>query len=163
MSKRRTDLLSATRVLLTFAMAVAIVAIIGASIALVLGHAPASRQIIPPLLTPEQALLAARTQQAVRLVGGAMAVPVLWLVRAIVDSARSGDPFVPENGVRLRRIGWLILAANHVFFAGSFALPPNLLDQINTYPGVVTALLVFVLARIFEAGTRMRTEIQETI
>lgn len=33
----------------------------------------------------------------------------------------------------------------------------------NAYPGVFTALPIFVLARIFDTGTRMRTEIQETV
>jgi hypothetical protein len=100
---------------------------------------------------------------AVQVLAGALAVPMLWLLRSIVDSARSGDPFVPENGARLRRIGWLILAANLVLFAGSFALPPSYRDQSNSYPGIITALLIFVLARIFETGARMRTEIQETV
>jgi hypothetical protein len=159
----RTDLLSNTRALLTFGFWVALVAIVGASISLALGYPP--RDIIgaPPPLTPERQILAERTYMAVQVLAGALAVPMLWLLRSIVDSARSGDPFVPENGARLRRIGWLILAANLVLFAGSFALPPSYRDQSNSYPGIITALLIFVLARIFETGARMRTEIQETV
>jgi hypothetical protein len=163
MTTNRTDLLSATRILLTFGMSVAIVAMVGAAIALVMGHGSGPRALIPPLLPPEQTIVAARTYRAVQLLGGALGVPVLWLLRAIVDSARLGDPFIPENATRLRRIGWLILAANFVFFAASFLLPPSYRDQVNAYPGLLTALLILVLARIFETGTRMRTEIQETV
>ena len=82
---------------------------------------------------------------------------------ALRNSARSGDPFVPENGARLRRIGWLILAANVVLIAGYIALPPFFGEQSDSYPGLITALLIFVLASIFETGTHMRTEIQETV
>jgi hypothetical protein len=163
MTANRTNLLSVTRALLTLGFWVALVAMVGALIALVMGHASGPREIIPPLLPLEQMITAARTYRAVQLLGGAMALPVLWLLRAIVDSARSGDPFIPDNAARLRHIGWLILAANLVLFAGSFALPPAYRDQLNAYPGLFTALLVFVLARIFETGTRMRTEIRETI
>jgi hypothetical protein len=159
----RTDLLSNTRALLTFGFAVALVAMLGALVALVMGHTPGTGGGTPPPLTTEQLILAERTQTAVQLLAGALILPVLLLLRAIVDSARSGDPFVPENGARLRRIGWLILAANVVVFAGSFALPPFFRDQSDSYPGLITALLIFVLARIFETGARMRTELQETV
>ena len=163
MTANRSDLLSVTGTLLTFGFWVALLAMVGSLVALAMGHAPDPAAGIPPALTPEQQILAARTHQAVQLVAGALALPVLWLLRAIVYSVRVGDPFIPENGVRLRRIAWLILAANVVLFAGSFALPPFYEDQSDAYPGLFTALLIFVLARIFETGTRMRTEIEETI
>jgi hypothetical protein len=38
---------------------------------------------------------------------------------------------------------------------------PGSLDGI--IPGLVTVLLVFVLARVFEIGSTMRTELKETI
>ena len=163
MSTIRTDLLSNTRALLTFGFYVSILAMLGALIALAMGYTSDTGVSVSPSLTPEQMILAARTHRALQLLGGTLVLPVLWLLRAIVDSARSGDPFVPENGVRLRRIGWLILAANIVLFVASFALPPFFRDQSNSYPGLFTVLLIFVLARIFETGSRMRTEIQETV
>jgi hypothetical protein len=163
MSTNRSDLLSLTRALLTFGFWVALLAMLGALVALITGHASPSGDGISLGPTPEPQPFAARLHMAMQLACGSLGLAMIWLLRAIVDSARSGDPFVPENGARLRRIGWLILAANFGLFAASFALPPDLRDRSSSYPGWFTALLIFVLARIFETGTRMRTEIQETV
>jgi hypothetical protein len=81
----------------------------------------------------------------------------------IVDSARDGDPFIPANAARLRHIGSLLLAILVSEFLASLPLgqQPGSLDGI--IPGLVTVLLVFVLARVFEIGSTMRTELKETI
>jgi hypothetical protein len=163
MTTRRTDLLDVTGTLLTLGIWVSALAMLATFALLVSGHTSVTPAEIPPALGPEQQILAARIHQAAQLLCGVLALRVLWLLRAMVASARNGDPFVPENGARLRQIGWLILTANVVLFAASFALPPALREHSDSYPGVFTALLIFVLARIFDTGARMRTEIQETV
>lgn len=163
MTTNRTDLLSVTRALLTFGFWVAVLSLPAACVLLATGHVGSDSIGAAASLTVEQKVFAARVHWASLLAVTALVVPVVLLLRAIVDTARGGDPFVPENGVRLRRIGWLILAGNVVMFVAAIALPPNFHDQSSSYPGLFTVLLVFVLARIFETGSRMRTEIQETV
>jgi hypothetical protein len=88
-----------------------------------------------------------------------IAIPLLRELRRIVDSAMTGDPFVPENARRLRRIGWLLLVMTLLIEAGEW------ISEGISIPmgGLVTVLLVFVLAQIFDKGSHMRAELQETI
>jgi hypothetical protein len=115
-------------------------------------------------LTPAQKLIAARVGLGGGLAACILTLPVLRLLLAIVDTARKGDPFVPENAARLRRAGWLLLAVNisltitfEATLKGRITFPP-----ISFY-SLLTVLMVFVIARIFEVGTRMRTELQGTV
>jgi hypothetical protein len=91
-------------------------------------------------------------------------LPLLRKLLAIVESARIGDPFVPANATRLREIGWLLLASNVVLTLGVAIAQQK---GAAVFPVSLTALLmilmVFVLARIFEVGSHMRTELQETV
>jgi len=168
MTANRTDLLSVTRSLLSWAFLIDCGLLLLAAVVLVgsLFADPATTDIHfsdSDGMSPEQRLFAVRVMVAVGLACCALALPVLRWMLAIVDSARNGDPFVPENGARLRRIGWLILVVNILGFLVSLVLPPFIQYQQASVPGLFCALLIFVLARIFETGTRMRAEIQETI
>ncbi len=163
----RNDLLSNTRVLLRWGffidigfvllMALLLVAVfVGDPLRMNFGGAPT--------LTPEQKLFAARVGIAGALVCGLLALPVLRWLLAIVDSARSGHPFVPENGARRRRIGWLMLAINIAMTTAiSLALKGRMAFPPISFTALLTVLMIFVVARIFETGSRMRTELQETI
>jgi hypothetical protein len=83
----------------------------------------------------------------------------------IIDSARDGDPFIPANAARLRHIGWLLLAILVLEFLISLPLGPGPAAGSfgSIVPGLVIVLLVFVLARVFEIGSTMRTELKETV
>lgn len=161
------NLLPATRTLLRWAFWLDIVLmgfLVLVLVALFVGD-PARLSITGRLeLSPEERLRAARV-----IIGGvvaalALALPLLRQALAIVESARAGDPFVPENAARLRRMGWLLLAINVVVtttvswgLRGRVALPPVSVTSL------LTVLMVFVIARIFEVGSRMRTELEGTI
>ena len=97
---------------------------------------------------------------------------ILRRVRTLVDSAVSSDPFVPVNALLLRQIGWLVLAidlaqivcdvAKRLALAGSGVQPG--FDPSNIpWLGFFTALLVFVLARVFEHGSRLRADLDGTV
>jgi hypothetical protein len=102
---------------------------------------------------------------------------VLLAVRAtagIVDTAVAGDPFIGENAERLKRIGWCLLGVMVVQFLTMMAVvmivPDNLPEGVNISGGsepdpvgLLAVLLVFVLARIFKHGTRMRDELEGTV
>ena len=87
---------------------------------------------------------------------------------AIVETVRAGDPFVPENARRLNQIAWVVLGIQvmHLVF-GVFA---KVLSSKNaeiewqfSLAGWVAVLLLFVLARVFEQGTRMRQDLEGTV
>lgn len=112
----------------------------------------------------EAAKLSARVGSLLALTGLLTFIPVMRELLRIIDSTMSGDPFVPENARRLRKMGWLLLAFNvltteavHAALRGGILFPPLSIS------GLVTVLLVFVLAHIFDQGSRMRAELQETV
>jgi len=114
--------------------------------------------------SPERKLFAASTIVVALFIGSILLAPLLKRLLAIVDSARTGDPFVPENGQRLRHIGWLLLA---IYVVWSVALSVALGRDIKLPPisflGIVTVLMIFVIARIFETGSAMRAELKDTV
>ena len=95
------------------------------------------------------------------------------LLRRIVDSVGDGDPFIPINADRLYQMAWLSLALQAVIMAATplmiwfDALPqkPNVHhgDSGFSIGALVTALLLFVLARVFRVGSQMREELEGTV
>ena len=89
---------------------------------------------------------------------------------AIIGSVGQGSPFIPENAVRLRVMGWLVLAMQAMELV---ALPLNgwfrhaLANRHFFIPfslaGLVTALLLFILARVFDHGTRLAEDVEGTV
>jgi hypothetical protein len=108
------------------------------------------------------------------MVIGILAAPLIHVVftrlLAIVETVNAGDPFVGVNAERLHTIAWsivglemmhvgVVILANGVWvgtqkvdIGGKFSLTPWL-----------TILLLFVLARVFDQGTRMRDELAGTV
>lgn len=87
---------------------------------------------------------------------------------AIVDTVRAGDPFVPENARRLQQIAWLQLGLEvmHLVFgvfANALSSENARIDWEFSWTGWVAVLLLFVLARVFEQGTRMRQDLEGTV
>ncbi len=89
---------------------------------------------------------------------------------AIIDSVGEGSPFVPENGARLRFMGWVVLAMQ-VMQVSTLLLHPWLQRALAHHPffvpfslaPLVTALLLFILARVFEHGTRLAEDAEGTV
>jgi hypothetical protein len=95
---------------------------------------------------------------------------VLSRLLAIVETVRAGDPFVAANAARLQRIAWSVLglALLHVAVASiatSVSTPSFPIDIKWRFDLArwVTVLLLFVLARVFELGTRMRDDLDGTV
>ena len=82
---------------------------------------------------------------------------------AIVATVDSGDPFVPENAVRLKTIAWCTLGTQ-VFelVNGAMAATMNAagshIDWHWTPTGWLGVVLLFVLARVFQEGARLRDD-----
>jgi hypothetical protein len=108
------------------------------------------------------------------MVLGISAVPlthvVLTRLLAIVETVRAGDPFVAENAVRLRRIAWTVLglellhlAVGAVIAGTSSQGHTHDIDWNFSVTRWLAVLLAFVLARVFEQGTRMREDLAGTV
>ena len=108
------------------------------------------------------------------MVLGIAAVPITHVVltrlRVIVDTVRDGDPFVLENAARLQRIAWAVLglellhiAVGAVAAGASTEQAPLDIDWSFSLTRWLAVLLLFVLARVFEQGTRMRDDLAGTV
>jgi len=92
---------------------------------------------------------------------------IVWHLRKLVKTLRLGDPFVPENALRLKYI-WIIVAVGE---AARTALQP-FIARVN--PAVELTwdvrphvwffiLILLVLAQVFKEGARLRAEAQLTV
>jgi hypothetical protein len=139
---------------------------------------------IPALLegVPRNQLLAVA---AVAIAGGViyvlLAMLIFVLFTKIVETAMTGDPFVAQNADRLTKAGWLLLGLHGVAFVTGIAalsmVPRHLMEKagedaaslihINTGDpspvGIISILLIFVLAQIFRRGAEMRAELEGTV
>jgi hypothetical protein len=87
---------------------------------------------------------------------------------AVVETVRSGDPFVPENAVRLKTIAWCVLTTQllHLTFgvlAATLNAAGSNVDWKFSITGWLAVVLLFVLARVFEEGTQMREDLETMI
>jgi hypothetical protein len=105
---------------------------------------------------------------------GLLAVPVTHVVLtrllAIVETVSEGDPLIAENAARLQTIAWSILglellnvAVGTVAAAASSTEHPIDIEWSFSLTRWLTVLLLFVLARVFEHGARMREDLLGTI
>ena len=120
--------------------------------------------------------------EAARLVMGLRAIAVLGLVAipinyvvltrllAIVETVRTGDPFVAANAERLQAIAWALLALQLLSLvigaiAKAVAIPghPLKIDAGFSVNGWLAVLLTFLLARVFAEGTLMRDDLEGTV
>jgi len=92
---------------------------------------------------------------------------VLTRLLAIVETVRHGDPFVTVNAERLETIAWMVLGLELLHFAvGAIAASvsteahPLDIDWNFSVTRWLAVLLLFVLARVFEQGARMRDELE---
>ena len=111
--------------------------------------------------------------QAIAVVGlGAIPLnyAVLKRLLAIVESVRTGDPFVAENAARLQAIAWALLVlqvlsliVGAIATAVSTPAHPIDVDAGFSLNGWLAVLLTFLLARVFAEGTLMRDDLEGTV
>ncbi|MBA3941196.1 MAG: hypothetical protein C0520_08310 [Sphingopyxis sp.] len=99
----------------------------------------------------------------------AAAVYILRKLQALVATAAS-DPFIPANADRLRRIGWALVAVQLLALplgavARSIAAPTSQFAGMGgvNLNGILSILLAFVLAAVFEKGAAMRADLEGTV
>lgn len=116
------------------------------------------------------ATLAMRGIMVAGLAGALIAHWILTALLEMVDSVRAGDPFVVENAARLNALAWWLLAAEllHLIVGAlirlaSTSAQPLDIDWTFSFTPWIAVLLLFVLARVFAQGTRMREDLEGTV
>ena len=91
-------------------------------------------------------------------------------MRRIVDSVGGGDSFAPVNADRLRAMVWLTLAIQAVGIpCEAIALwighvtEGNDIDFGLSIGGLLLALVLFILARVFRRSAEMREELEGAV
>lgn len=86
----------------------------------------------------------------------------------IVETVRLGQPFVTDNAVRLKAIAWALLLVQILHLG--FGVAVQVVNAANvpmawdfSVAGWLAVLLLFVLARVFEEGARMRDDLEAMI
>jgi nicotinamide riboside transporter PnuC len=108
----------------------------------------------------------------VMLIGVAMSVATDCLFNALslmIATATDGDPFIADNASRLQTIGWCLLVLQLMEIPGML-IAKYFPDLGSAGPsgeisiaGWIAVLMVFVLSRVFTAGTQMRDDLAGTV
>lgn len=105
---------------------------------------------------------------------GLLAVPLtqvmLKRLLSIVETVRAGDPFILENAQRLQTIATTLLGIQllSVVIGAIAARTKSEVQQLDidwsfSITPWIAVLLLFVLARVFEHGARMRADLEGTV
>ncbi len=174
-AQTRDPLLLAARFILIFMMGVmAVVAaacVIGAVASLAM-HGKLVAELAEHAIAPEAAWAIA---PLLALVVAAAVLGFLFFrhLYRIVGTVGEGDPFIPENARRLSAMGWITVAV-HVLMIPLFAIAAWIakhakdsdsfhIDGDIDLNGILLALILFILARVFRQGARMREELEGTV
>ena len=94
------------------------------------------------------------------------------VLRRIIASVGEGDPFIAENADRLQKMGWFAVAieliklpasALAVFIAQQVKQDTFTVDVELSITGLLIALVLFILARVFRHGAAMREDLEGTV
>lgn len=100
------------------------------------------------------------------VIGAAIVHTALRRLLAIVDTVRSGDPFILENAHRLNALAWSALALEGLRFLvmaiTAAVWEPGRLGGFSFAPWLAI-LLLFVLAGVFAHGARLRADLEGTV
>ena len=146
----------------------------------IVGVALMSQGMLPGLSDPNSLPDVARYPLLSALVGLTIAANFAAMfvffgkMRALIESASEGDPFIPDNAQRLNAMAWLLLGSQvltviagelRVYFfslidpesQAPFDISPN------DFTGFLIVLVLFILARVFGHGADMREDLEGTV
>jgi hypothetical protein len=144
-------------------------------LAILLGSIVAEPAIVETLLKnhpardPARVLLALRTVMLLGLIAVPLAHILLMRLRQMVETVRAGDPFVAANASRLATIAWCLLGLQlcDLGFGVVSLTFASAVEAVSGWTfsltGWLAVALLFVLARVFTHGTRMREELEGTV
>jgi hypothetical protein len=149
--------------------------LMGAAILALLLIAPNEEWIMRSLeLSPspeaDRIVLGLRVAAGIALASVPLNHAVLKRLLAMISTVQSGDPFIAANADRLQAIAWVLLALQILSIASgligkavSTAGHPVQLGAGFSFHGWLAVLLMFVLARVFAEGARMRDDLEGTV
>ena len=114
-------------------------------------------------------IMGMRLEMLIGIVASLATIRLLFALKAILGSARAGDPFMASNANHFQTMGWALLTLQLLdipaallghFFPSLGSAAPNGDVSLG---GWMAVLLLFVLARVFAAGTAMRDDLEGTI
>ena len=116
-------------------------------------------------ITPGAMVLSGRLIMLLGLASVPLAHILLTRLLAIVGTVGSGDPFVALNAQRLRKCAWALLGLEGMHLAVGAVSAAGSIDVDWDYSptGLLAVLLLFVLARVFAEGSRMRADLEGTV
>ncbi|MEN2785752.1 DUF2975 domain-containing protein [Sphingomonas qilianensis] len=117
----------------------------------------------------EPVLVALRVIFLLGVVAGPPLHVILTRLRAMIATTQAGDPFIAANADRLQAVGWALLMIQLLDLAFGLVAWVLASHDIETggwspsFGGWFAVLLLFILARVFSVGTRMRDELEMTV
>lgn len=146
----------------------------GIVLAILIGMLTAERWMmsalgVPPSAGTEPMIQGMRMIAVLGLVGVPLNYVVLTRLLAMVNTVRAGDPFVAKNAVRLQVIAWVALGQQVLQLVigciAKWVSTPTHPLPISAFStgGWLAVILLFVLARVFAEGTRMRDDLEGTV
>jgi hypothetical protein len=99
----------------------------------------------------------------------------VYLLRSVLGAILEGEPFVPENGVRIRRIGYLVLLLSFLYPIIQYIAANEILNQLpitnpTLSPGspfkaelILVSLFILILAQVWSYGWELEHERSLTI
>ncbi len=171
-ARPRDALLSAARFLLCLAMAVVAFAA-GGLITVIPAVFMMRDKVISHIATQTTPPDAIWAIIALMGLGAAAAVLGFYFFRhqyRIVLSVGVGDAFAPVNAQRLSAMGWITVAVHIIGIPMGIlahwlqSVTGNFHAEIAISPsGILLALILFILARVFRQGAAMREELEGTV
>jgi Protein of unknown function (DUF2975) len=168
-------LLRATRLLLTIVMVVAALAGVAMIAGIPLSWIFSDRITVQLAedgvrYSGKDVLTAISSLLAMGAILAAMGFVFLRKLIAIIDTVGLGSPFTPVNAARLRTMGWLALAYLGMTFLAApaelwlrRAIPGSDIEISFDFAALITALLLFVLARVFDRGAQLEQDVEGTV
>ena len=125
---------------------------------------------LSPSLDAERVIFGLRAIAVIGLATVPLHYSVLKRLLAMVETVRTGDPFVAQNAHRLQTIAWILLTLQLLglviaAIAKTISTPehPVDIDAGFSVNGWLAVLLTFLLARVFAEGARMRDDLAGTV
>ncbi|HEU0100445.1 MAG TPA: DUF2975 domain-containing protein [Allosphingosinicella sp.] len=122
-----------------------------------------------PPLDPDSILPVMRLWVLVGLPMFAAVHVMLSRLLEMIGTVRAGDPFVPENAARVKTVAWCLLVvqlfelACGIFISVLTRAGADIGDWDPSLSGWIAVLLLFVLARVFEEGARIRADLEAMV
>jgi hypothetical protein len=121
--------------------------------------------------TTVMALIAALMVALIAVI--ATAFHFFQLLGRIIDTVSEGEPFIEVNADRLSKMGWIVLIfqlASLPIGAVAAYLTAQMPDHLDvsadiefSLTGILMAVVLFILARVFRHGAAMRDDLEGTV